>query len=99
MGEKFISVREASQLLGVSEKKIIDLSGAGKIPAYRIAGQFLRFKEKELVEMRDKGIVVSEDNSYRYTPQEKVQDFIYYNDFYIVCAVFIFCLLAVILFS
>ena len=83
MAEKFISVREAAQILGVTEKKILDLAEEGKIPAYKIAGQFLRFKEKELTEIRDNGIVVSEDNSYPYTKSERAQDFIYYNDFYI----------------
>jgi len=99
MAEKFISVREASQILGISEKKILGLSEAGKIPAYKIAGQFLRFKGKEIEELRNKGIVISEDNSYPYTSQERFRDFIYYHDFYIVCAVFVLCLLAIILFS
>jgi excisionase family DNA binding protein len=99
MAEKFISVREASQILGVSEKKILDLAEEGKIPAYRIAGQFLRFKENQLEDIRERGIVVSEDKSYPYTSRERLLDFVYYNDFYIVCVVFVFCLLAIMLFS
>ncbi|MDP3143026.1 MAG: helix-turn-helix domain-containing protein [Candidatus Omnitrophota bacterium] len=99
MAEKFISVREAAQILGVTEKKILDLAEEGKIPAYRIAGQYLRFKENEIEQIHDKGIVISEDNSFHYSAPERFRDFIYYNDFYIVCAVFVFCLLAVILFS
>lgn len=99
MAEKFISVRETAQILGVTEKKILDLAEEGKIPAYRIAGQFLRFKENEIGQIHDKGIIVSEDNSFRYSALERFQDFIYYNDFYIVCVVFVFCLLAIILFS
>jgi excisionase family DNA binding protein len=99
MAEKFISVREAAQILGVSEKKLLDLTEEGKIPAYRIAGQFIRFKENQIEEIRKKGMIVSEDNSYPYTSRERLLDFIYYNDFYIVCAVFVFCLLAIMLFS
>lgn len=99
MGEKFISVRETAQILGVSEKKILDIAEAGKIPAYRIAGQFLRFKENEIVDIRNKGLVASDDNSYPYTPKEQLRDFLAYNDFYLASAVIIFCLLAVIFFS
>ena len=99
MAEKFISVRDAAQILGVSEKKLLDLTEQGRIPGYRIAGQFLRFKENEIVEIHKKGIVASEDNSYPYTRKERLLDFVYYNDFYIVCVVFVFCLLAIMLFS
>jgi excisionase family DNA binding protein len=99
MAEKFISVREAAQILGVTEKRILDLAEEGKIPAYRIAGQFLRFKENQIEEIRDKGIVVSEDNSLQYTRRERVLDLVYFNDFYIICLVFTICLLAIIFFS
>ncbi len=41
--EKFLTVRDASLILGVSEKEIVDLVETGSLPAYRIGGGGFRF--------------------------------------------------------
>ena len=83
MADQFISVREAAQSLGVSEKKIMDLVEESQLQAYKIAGQFLRLKRSEVLNLQTNGSVVQEIVQYPYTPGEKLRDFFYFNDFYI----------------
>ncbi|MBF0489888.1 MAG: helix-turn-helix domain-containing protein [Candidatus Omnitrophica bacterium] len=96
---QYITVREAAQVLGVSEKKITDLIEAGKLQAYKIADQFLRLKRNEVMQMRSSGEVVSENVKHDYTYAERLKDFFYFNDFYIVSFVIIAVLLFFIFFS
>ncbi len=93
----YISVREAAQLLGVSEKKIMDFIERKELQCYRIAGQFLRLKKSEVLSLRKTGNVVNEAVRFPYTPRERLRDFLVYNDFYIVCGGLIVFLLVVIL--
>ena len=90
---QYISVREASQILGISEKKVMDLIESKEIEAYRIANQFLRLKKSEIVHLRNAGAVISETVEYPYTVKEKVGDFFYFNDFYLISALISFILL------
>lgn len=85
--DQYISVRETAQILGVSEKKIMDLIEEGKLQAYRIAGQFLRLKKTEVLALRSAGEVESENVQYPYRSSERIRDFLYFNDFYIISLV------------
>ena len=84
MSDQFISVREAGQLLGVSEKKIMELSDEKELKIYRIAGQFIRFKKSDVLTMKNAGSIISENTHYEYTGSERIRDFFYFNDFYLV---------------
>ncbi len=96
---QYISVREAAQLLGVSEKKIMDLIQSTELKAYKIADQFLRLKKGEVLDLRQTGEVKNENVHFEYTPAERVKDFFYFNNFYIFSTVLIVYLVAVILSS
>ncbi len=96
MADQFISVREAAQTLGISEKKIMDMVETGKLQAYKIAGQFLRLKKSAVVDLQTGGHVTEETTQHRYTPRERVKDFFYFNDFYIASVGIIIALLYVI---
>lgn len=87
MADQFISVREAAQALGTSEKKIMDLVDGGQLQAYRIAGQFLRLKKSEILTVRQTGTIAEETTRYPYTRKERIRDFFYFNDFYIMCLI------------
>ena len=93
---QYITVRETAQLLGVSEKKIMDLVDEGKLQAYKIAGQFLRLKKSEVMNIRSTGSIVQETTQLQYTQAEIIKDFLYFNDFYLVSGLVIFSLLTVI---
>jgi len=93
---QYISVREASQILGISEKKVMDLIDEGKLQAYRIANQFLRLKRNEVLELRQVGKIVNEVTTHPYTSSERLRDFFYFNDFYILAAVVVGMLIFII---
>jgi len=99
MSSQYITVRETAQILAVSEKKVMDLIEGGNLQAYKIADQFLRLKRNEVVNMRSTGQVVSENVTHSYTSAERVRDFFYFNDFYLVALVIIGVLLYIIFFT
>lgn len=96
---QFISVRETAQVLGVSEKKVMDLIDEKKLQAYRIADKFLRLKKSEVLSLRSSGSIVKETLPINYTTSEKIKDFFYYNDFYLFSLAVILGLLFVIFYS
>ncbi len=85
--DQYISVRESAQILGVSEKKIMDLIEERKLEAYRIADQFLRLKRSEVLSLKNSGSVTPETGPIPYTTVERIADFFYFNDFYIISAI------------
>lgn len=93
---QYISVRETAQVLGVSEKKVMDLVEEKKLQAYRIADQFLRLKKTEVLEIKNTGAVPSDHTAHLYSPAERVIDFLYFNDFYIISSVVIILLLCLV---
>ena len=96
MTDQYISVRETAQLLGINEKKVMDLIDNKELEAYRIANQFLRLKRSEVMELQTTGSVVSETIEFPYTKKERTRDFFYYNDFYILSFIFILALITII---
>lgn len=93
---QYISVRETAQILGITEKKVMDLIEERKLQAYRIADKFLRLKKVEVLSLRNTGFVPQENLKIEYTSSERLQDFLYYNDFYILSGLIIAALLYVI---
>ena len=84
MSSQYITVRETAQIMAVSEKKVMDLIESGNLQAYKIADQFLRLKRNEVVNMISSGQVISENIAHSYTSGERVRDFFYFNDFYLI---------------
>ena len=99
MSSQYITVRETAQILAVSEKKVMDLIEGGSLQAYKIADQFLRLKRNEVVNILSTGQVVSENFSHSYTPVERVRDFFYFNDFYLIALAVIGVLLYIIFYT
>jgi excisionase family DNA binding protein len=99
MSSQYITVRETAQMMAVSEKKVMDLIESGKLQAYKIADQFLRLKRNEVVNMISTGQVVSENVAHGYTANERMRDFFYFNDFYLMALVLIGILLYIIFFT
>ena len=93
---QYISVRETAQILAISEKKVMDLIEERKLQAYRIADKFLRLKKAEVLSLRNTGHVPQEHIQMAYTGAERVKDFFYFNDFYLVSLLVVIFLLYVI---
>lgn len=83
--EKFLTVREASLILGATEKDVLDLAEKGTLPAYRIGGVYLRFKKEQILEYKKThdSIFPHAAHTHNASLRDKIMDFLYLNDFYI----------------
>lgn len=94
-----LTVRDVSMILGISEKEVIDLAESGAIPAYKVGGVFLRFKKEQVFDYK-KSIASSAPGKARgqgYSLRDRVNDFLYFNDFYILAVLLIVWLAVIIL--
>jgi len=92
--EKMLTVRDVSIILGISEKDVLDLAETGTIPGYKVGGVYLRFK-KEQVEQYKKNHGHLHPKAVKIEPvgvKSRIQDFLYFNDFYIFALIFIIIL-------
>jgi len=48
MPEKLLTLEELSSYLGISEAKIVALMDEGVLSAYKIGGEFLRFRKEQI---------------------------------------------------
>lgn len=102
--EKLLTIRDVSLILGISEKEVIDLAESGALPAYKIGGVYLRFKKEQIdafkksffAGKRDHGKDVQRDSWKKYAFSDRIADFFYFNDFYILSALLILLILAII---
>jgi len=94
----YVTVREAAQILGIPDGKLMALIEDKKLTAYRIADQYLRLKRTDIMSLRDSGNIAAETIIFPYTSRERLRDFFFYNDFYIVSAVIIIILVAIVIF-
>ena len=97
MPERFLNLSEAAQILHISEKEVSALVEQGKIPAYRIAGKFLRFDKNQIEKyspaLGSAQVPLEKDS---YSLKERLRDFWYYNDFYFFAFLVIVLILMVI---
>jgi len=96
MGERLLTTREVSQILGIGEKEIIELCQKGEIPHFKLAGEFLRFKKEDILKNKkyiQKKVQLREVD---YSLKEKIKDFFFFNDFYIISGLLIIVLLWII---
>lgn len=98
MSEKLLTVREVAQILHTSEKEVLDLTENGTLPAYKVGGVYLRYKNNQIDDYKKKHIL---ENRHKILPRltisDKLKDLIYFNDFYIICAIIIAIMLFIIL--
>ncbi|MBI3319375.1 MAG: helix-turn-helix domain-containing protein [Candidatus Omnitrophica bacterium] len=88
--EKLWTTSEAAQYLGVSEADVEQFVRAGQLTGYKLGGKFLRFKPDQVkglkasVTPRPQPTMVAPGGSSPW--QERIRDFIYFYDFYILSA-------------
>lgn len=93
--EKLLTIREVSLFLEISEKEVIDLAQKGTLPAYRVGGVYLRFKREQVEEFK-KTLSASADKPQVpeiYSLKDRIVDFLYFNDFYILSVILIVLIL------
>ncbi|MBL7130183.1 MAG: helix-turn-helix domain-containing protein [Candidatus Omnitrophica bacterium] len=102
MSEKLLNTKEVSQYLGISEEDLRKLVDRGEIPAYRLGGTILRFRKDQIDGIKVQGIpkVIKLEEEVQGSPAtsrlERLKDFFYFHDFYIISAIIVAILLVVI---
>ena len=103
--ERYLNVHEAAELLDVKEEELWDLVHKHQVPTHNLAGAFLRFKKEDIEELKIKWRIERElfpkkQSSFAHesivskpTAFDKLSDFWYFNDFYILCSMLIVVLL------
>lgn len=96
--EKLLTVREVAAALKISEREVMDLADAGIIPAYKVGGVYLRFKKEQVMDYykTKEPPVLKHPVSSGTSLHDKISDFLYFNDFYILALTLIALLLTVI---
>lgn len=109
--DRYLSPEEAAGILEISQEELWDLAHQHKIPTHSIAGAFLRFKREEVEAIKIKWRIERElfpqrqkffshsSRVIKATFFEKIQDFWYFNDFYIISTIIVMVFLYFILTS
>jgi len=109
--EQLISLSQAAGILELSEEEVRGFVNEGRIPAYKIGGEYLRFKKSQIEALRGRIRILKhqavpiydirpfgrEKTKIRYSLLDRARDFIYFNDFYILAFILIILLTAVII--
>lgn len=97
--EKLLTIREVSLILGLSEKEVVELAERGQLPAYKVGGVYLRFKREQVEEFKKSSSKPLRKNihSEKYSFKDRVSDFFYFNDFYILSIILILLIVYIIL--
>lgn len=98
MEEKLLTIRDVSQILSISEREVMDLAQSGVLPAYKIGGVYIRFKPQQVEEYKKDSRSTLKDAPQleAYGLKERIGDFLYFNDFYILAIVLMALMLVVI---
>ena len=103
--ERYLHIHEAAEILDVSEEELWQLVHKHQVPTHNIAGTFVRFKKEDIETLKIKWRIerelfphpqasfVHESTVGRVSAADKLKDFWYFNDFYILCSVLIVALL------
>jgi len=82
MMKSFLTSKEASGYLGITEAELERLTSEGSILSYRIGGIYTRYKMEDLNAYMRKA-PAGANRKYPATLSDRVKDFFYFNDFYI----------------
>ncbi|MBI3088531.1 MAG: helix-turn-helix domain-containing protein [Candidatus Omnitrophica bacterium] len=91
--EKLWTTAEAAQYLGVTEEDVERLVRSGQLTGHKLGGQFLRFQPDQVKALKPaqleaasrpsaSGPAAAASSPWR----ERVRDFVYFNDLYLISA-------------
>ena len=96
MAEKLLTIREVAYILGISEKEVIDLDEKREITAYKVGGVYLRFQKDQIDQFLRTFDNQKPHQKVVSSSGERLRDFFYFYDFYIIATVIIVTLLVII---
>lgn len=109
--ESFITLKDAAEILELAEPEVEDLINHHKLTAYQLGDQVIRLRRDQVWEYQSRARISAElfpddrrkhHNAPVLAPPnviERALDFLYFNDFYIICFAAIGVLLYLILSS
>lgn len=100
MTERLLTVRDVSIILGISEREVMDLVDSKQLSAYRVGGVYIRFKQEQISEFKKSFKHSSKHktiSTVKYTLKDRIGDFFYFNDFYLL-SILIIALILIIIF-
>lgn len=95
--ESFITLKDAAEILELPENEVEDLINHHKLTAYQLGDQVIRLRRDQVWEYQSKARISAElfpddRQKHHHAPVvsppnvfERVADFLYFNDFYIIC--------------
>ncbi|MBI2884662.1 MAG: helix-turn-helix domain-containing protein [Candidatus Omnitrophica bacterium] len=101
--EKLWTIGEVARYLGVSEADIESLVRTGRLTGYRLGGEFVRFRPeqvkllKEQVQPRAPNAAEASVSGEHW--RDRLRDFLYFYDFYLVAFVLCAALLVYLIWS
>lgn len=100
---KLLTAEEAARRLGINQPVLEQLVAEGRLSAYRIGGQFLRYRAEDIEQMiahRAPRVDVSASAAADVPAggwRERVREFFYLHDFYLLAALLLLMLVAVLI--
>ena len=93
MTEKLLTLKEASRLLSIPPEDVEKWDREGRLSAFHIGGEFLRFRREEIERFKRERIQLPRHDlplqgggrEERYTFVDGIKDFFYFNGFYLTC--------------
>jgi len=108
--QKLLNKEHACRYLNISEVELEELVEKGRLVTYKVGGAYLRFREEDLLAVKPlinkdqelESFMLQEKPKKSKEPRKPkrsffdgIWDFLYYNDFYILGAIIILLLLAI----
>lgn len=81
--EKLWTTEETARFLGVSEADVEQLVRQGQLTAYKLGGQFLRFRPSQVESLRGR-VRPGPQHRHGQGGWQQLRDFVYFYDFYLV---------------
>ena len=82
---KLILFKQASEILGITEKNLQSLVKKQKIPVYKLAGEILRVYSKDVYKLKEQFFIIQKPKQIQKTTQ--FRQLIINNDIYILLVV------------
>ena len=102
--EKLLTLEETAKRLDIPPDDVEAMIRSGKLPAFHLAGSLLRIRLKDVEVVKSALSHVPDAPSSGFhrqvsksRPLDRLWDFLYFNDFYLISILIILTLLAVIL--
>lgn len=99
MSYEMLNLEETAKYLNLSKDEVEEMVRSGEISAYKLGDKYLRFRQDQVVDLKKKLIQKSTAPALINGPSQidRLKDFWYFNNFYIVSVAIIVILIILIL--